>query len=165
MPSNTAEPVEAQLSKPKPHYFPALTGLQAIAAWLVFVHHFSPFAEGTLGRKITGELHMGVAIFFVLSGLLICGRYIDGFELSVPWFIRYMRNRVARVFPMYFLVTSVTFAVIQFNSDYDIMTLWSHYHTVGAKLVVILLNVTFLRGFFESFRFTGLAPGWTMTVE
>jgi peptidoglycan/LPS O-acetylase OafA/YrhL len=165
MSSNTVEPAKGQSPKSSARYFPALTGLRAIAAWLVFVHHFSPFAEGSLGRRITGELHIGVAIFFVLSGLLICGRYINSLELSVPWFIRYMRNRVARIYPLYFLVTCATFAVVQFNPAYDVMTLWSHYHIAGAKLIVIILNLTFLRGLFESFRLTGVAPGWTLTVE
>lgn len=146
-------------------YFPALTGVRVIAAWLVFFHHFSPFPVGSLGWRITSELHIGVAIFFVLSGLLICLRYVDRLEVSTSWVKRYVRNRVARIYPMYFLITCLTFLVIQYYPAYDVMDTWSHFPAISAKLGVIVLNLTFLRGLFEGFRFTGVAPGWTLTVE
>ena len=54
--------------------FPALTGIRAVAAFMVYIHHRNPFDEVFFGKKIHdffGEFHVGVTIFFVLSGFLI----------------------------------------------------------------------------------------------
>ncbi|HEX8429586.1 acyltransferase [Hymenobacter sp.] len=146
------------------HYFPALTGLRALAAWLVFFHHFNPFPESSIGWRLAREWHTGVALFFVLSGLLICVRYMDKVELSKPWWTHYLRNRLARILPMYCLLTCLTLLIIQLRPAYDVMGLWSHYSTTD-KWLVAALNLTFLRGFFETFVFTGIVQGWTLTVE
>lgn len=145
-------------------YFPALTGLRALAAWLVFFHHFNPFPTSSLGWRLVREWHTGVALFFVLSGLLICLRYIDRVELSTSWWKQYLRNRMTRILPMYLLLTCLTFLVLQFRPTYDVMGLWGHYNTTD-KWLVVALNLTFLRGFFETFAFTGIVQGWTLTVE
>ena len=59
-------------------YFPGLTGIRAIAAFMVFIHHYNPFLESNSYlklRSIFGEFHVGVSLFFVLSGFLIGYRY------------------------------------------------------------------------------------------
>ena len=56
-------------------YFPALTGLRAIAAYMVFFHHFnffSQFGESLLSRMVN-EFYAGVSVFFVLSGFRAAG--------------------------------------------------------------------------------------------
>jgi hypothetical protein len=63
-------PVEA-------NYFQALTGVRAIAAWLVFFHHYNPFSIerfGSVINQFVQEFHVGVSVFFVLSGFLITHR-------------------------------------------------------------------------------------------
>src|SRR6478735_4275673 len=56
---------------------PALTGVRAIAMYLVFFHHFNPpeSATGSFIRGLIKEGHLGVTMFFVLSGFLIAYRY------------------------------------------------------------------------------------------
>ena len=86
-------------------FFPALTGYRAIAAWMVFVYHFFPFKNPNIPdfvKDIAGQLHMGVDMFFVLSGFLITYRYFDENPIN---FKKYMVNRIARIYPMYFLFT------------------------------------------------------------
>lgn len=133
-------------------YLPALTGVRAIAAYMVYLHHYNPFAEGTLAFDITKELYTGVTLFFVLSGFLIAFRYFGQEHLS---FRKYMVNRIARIYPMYFLLTTATFIYI---------------HQTGAghtlnEVLVYLSNITFLRGYFENYKFSGVAQGWSLTVE
>ncbi|RFP65224.1 acyltransferase [Hymenobacter lapidiphilus] len=137
-------------------YLPALTGVRAVAAYLVYLHHFNPLQtgpgiEGTL-EKIVREFHVGVPVFFVLSGFLIALRYAGTEQMTVEWWGRYLRNRVARIYPMYFLVTALAFAGIWYNTRTFSPGVW-------------LLNITFLRGFFEGFVYSGVAQGWTLTVE
>jgi len=54
-------------SRSRPGYFPALTGIRAISAYMVYIH---PFSEELIGRilfKILKETHIGVSVFFVFQ--------------------------------------------------------------------------------------------------
>ncbi|TGE28238.1 acyltransferase family protein [Hymenobacter metallicola] len=145
-------------------YFPALTGLRAVAAYLVFFTHFNPFATGSLPWKIAHEGNTGVTIFFVLSGFLICTRYLDSVQISRPWLMRYFRNRFARIYPLYFLITATTFLLIGLGYSQDINDQWHQYKGYDRE-IVLFLNFTLLRAFFRDIIFTGVPPGWTLTVE
>jgi peptidoglycan/LPS O-acetylase OafA/YrhL len=131
------------------NYFQALTGVRAIAAWLVFFHHYNPFSAeqfGSVINQFVQEFHVGVSIFFVLSGFLITHRYFrlpSGFRWQP-----YLVNRIARVFPMYFLITTLTF-ILQADSSW----------------LLYFLNITFLRGFFDELKFSLVGQGWSLTVE
>lgn len=136
-------------------YFPALTGIRAIAAYLVFFHHFNPFQKNESTRLLFGlfnEMYIGVTVFFVLSGFLIGYRY---FETENFNFKKYITNRIARIYPMYFLLTILTFSVFYFSD--------SSHSLFSIK--VFLLNITFLKGLFGDFVFTGINQGWSLTVE
>jgi len=155
-------PVQPLGSKP---YFQALTGLRALAAYLVYFYHANPFPPTTRVWRLIHEGHIGVTIFFVLSGFLISIRYLDRVEISRHWIGRYFLNRVARIYPMYFLVTALTFLVVAYRPAYEINHVWDTLYTAKDKVVVPLLNFSFLRGFFNDFKFSGVAQGWTLTTE
>jgi peptidoglycan/LPS O-acetylase OafA/YrhL len=161
MPAVLSSPV---YKKPTATYFPALTGLRACAAYLVFLFHYNPFQPNTWPNKFFDEGHIGVTLFFVLSGLLICLRYIDRVELSRQWLGKYFRNRVARIYPMYFLVTVLTFFLTWLQPGRDISGHWLK-SSLPEKGLTVFLNITLLRGFFQDFVVTGVVPGWTLTVE
>ncbi len=135
--------------------YPALTGIRAIAAFMVYIHHFNPFDKVAFGNPISSffaEFHVGVTIFFVLSGFLIANRYYNESEFN---FKEYLLKRFARIFPMYFLLTTATFlffAIFQTESLFELLKKY-------------LLNITFLRGFFDDLKFSGIAQGWSLTVE
>jgi len=82
-------------------YFPALDGLRAIAIAAVVWHHSLPRAvPGWLGRG-----HVGVPLFFALSGFLITTlllserRATDSINLGHFWI-----RRCLRIFPLYYAV-------------------------------------------------------------
>jgi peptidoglycan/LPS O-acetylase OafA/YrhL len=144
------------------NYIPALTGVRALAAYLVFISHFAYVFDGNFPhilRRFLGEFHIGVTIFFVLSGFLITFRYYNSFHLTKDWFKQYLKNRVARIYPMYFLLTIAAFAYYFFTKDQSI--------TKGSSnpIALMFLNITFMRGFFYQFWDTGIAQGWSLTVE
>ena len=144
------------------NYIPALTGVRALAAYLVFISHFSEVFDGGFPhiiQRFFGEFHIGVSIFFVLSGFLITFRYYSNFSgLSADWFKQYLKNRVARIYPMYCLLTIAAFIYYYFTKDQSI--------TKGNNpIVMLVLNITFLRGFFYQFWDTGISQGWSLTVE
>lgn len=139
---------------PVPSYIPQITGVRAIAAFMVYLHHF-PTGHSLLPESIfrmTMELHTGVGLFFVLSGYLIYQRYYESCVLNKQWWGNYIKNRIARIYPMYFLLTFITLLNKTLrHGDADTL-LW-------------FLNLSFLRGFSQEFYMTGVSQGWTLTVE
>ena len=131
-------------------YIPQLTGIRAISAYMVFAHNVSPPA-GVLPPflvAMASELHVGVTLFFVLSGFLIYWNYADTVELKGPWLANYLTNRLARIYPIFFLMTCATL-MMQMNMD---SMDW-------------FLNLTFLRGFSEPLKYTGVPQAWSLTPE
>lgn len=134
-------------------YFPALTGVRALAAYSVFVHHYRIFPKRIVGTRLFNffeELHVGVTLFFVLSGFLIAFRYFDVKNFS---FRNYMVNRIARIYPMFFLLTSASFV---------------YFHVFDPNKSGVdkyLMNITFFKGFFSEYLFTGIPQSWSLTVE
>lgn len=131
-------------------YFNSLTGIRAVAAFMVYLHHFNPIPENYVIHSIFNEMYIGVTLFFVLSGFLIAYRYMDLNNFS---FRTYIVNRVARIYPMYFLITTLTFMPSLYN------------HFSNSQLILYGLNISMLRGFFDDFKFSGVGQGWTLTVE
>lgn len=135
--------------------FPALTGIRALAAYMVFIHHYNPFTIEIFGKythDFFSEFHIGVTIFFVLSGFLICNRYFDEPNFS---FKNYLIKRIARIYPMYLILTTLTFvffAVVYSQNS------WIDLHNY-------FYNISFLKGFSDDLKFTGIAQGWSLTVE
>jgi peptidoglycan/LPS O-acetylase OafA/YrhL len=137
----------------KTEYFSSLTGIRAIAAFMVFIHHYNPFSsQNNVIFNFTQEFHTGVTIFFVLSGFLIAYRYSDMNNFN---FKKYMVNRIARIYPMYFILTAATFIVFKFSPA----------HQSENLINLFLLNISFMRGFFDPLKFSGIAQGWSLTVE
>ncbi|ALW86489.1 hypothetical protein AUC43_16175 [Hymenobacter sedentarius] len=139
-------------------YLPALTGLRAIAAWLVFFNHYplGPVPPPGVARAfqyLVDESH-GLPLLLLLSGFLIALRYDTGTPSFRPrggW-RRYLQSRVARVYPLYALLTLATFAL-----------LW-RWHSPSVTPTQLFLNLTLLRGFFDEYKFTGIGQAWSLTL-
>jgi len=135
--------------------FPALTGIRALAAFMVYIHHYNPFSVEIFGKythDFFSEFHIGVTIFFVLSGFLICSRYYEEPNFS---FKNYIIKRFARIYPMYFILTTFTFvffAIVYSQNGW--IDLYNYFY-----------NISFLKGFSDDLKFTGIAQGWSLSVE
>ncbi|TDN39442.1 acyltransferase [Hymenobacter sp. UV11] len=153
-------------------YFPALTGIRAIAAYMVFVFHFNPFRSfanepDTISSKLFSlcdELHIGVTLFFVLSGFLITLRYQGNVQLTRPWLTHYALNRFSRIFPMYAIALGITLVVVGLRIDYDFIKQHIFFPPIN-KFASIFLNLTLLKGFFSNLKFAGIAQSWSLTAE
>jgi peptidoglycan/LPS O-acetylase OafA/YrhL len=177
--SNISSLAPTHLATKKPTYYAALTGVRALAAYMVFFHHSNPFDPdsatvlagfarthgGELSRRLVEQWHVGVAIFFVLSGFLIATQYQDRAKLDWAWFRRYMQNRFARIYPLYFVLTVIAIAAwwIGFAQMYQISPGPST--PLSDKLLISGMNLTFLRGFFSRFLLSGVGAGWSLTTE
>jgi peptidoglycan/LPS O-acetylase OafA/YrhL len=135
---------------------PALTGYRAIAAWMIFVLHFFPFNNPLAPEYLKSfirEWHIGVDMFFVLSGFLITFRYFDQHPIN---FKKYMVNRFARIYPMYFLVTVGVFVAFYIQTE-----TWNWGKTMEA-----IVSLTMTKALFHKYFFTaGISQGWTLTLE
>jgi peptidoglycan/LPS O-acetylase OafA/YrhL len=157
-------------------YFPALTGVRAVAAYLVCFYHYNPYAQASktggwqkLVFLFCSQLHIGVNIFFVLSGFLICYRYYEATtRFDWPWFRRYLWKRVARIYPLYFILTLLTFAyaaVVPAPTYSAAYIGFASTAPIGHKLWVLFLNFSLLKGFSELYNLTGIGQAWSLTVE
>jgi len=145
----------------EPNHYNALTGIRAIAAYMVYLYHYNLypiFTNSILLQDFIQELHIGVSIFFVLSGFLITYRYYNKVDLTKYFFKKYFVNRIARIYPVYFLLTTLTFIYILRYPDYG----------VAPELPLIskyLFNLIFVRGFLFKIIYSGIGQGWSLTVE
>ena len=140
--------------KIKSDYLPALTGVRALAAYMVFIHHYLKYTQDFFGKYVynfLNEFHVGVTFFFVLSGFLIAYRYYYT-KINIK---KYLINRVARIYPIYFILTTLTF----------LYYIYSDYGHIFRDLVLYILNISFTKGLFDQFKFSGIEQGWSLTVE
>ena len=138
---------------------PPLTGVRFLAALLVFLFHYNPFhgASSETGRFLEGifdEMYIGVGLFFVLSGFLIAYNYFEKADISFSFYKKYMVRRVARIYPVYFVITTLYFLYWFLNGQ-----------TGKHFLEVYLLNITFIKGFSSKTWMSGIFQGWSLTVE
>ena len=139
-------------------YFPALTGLRFLAAFLVLVFHYeraNPIYPELI-QAVLSEMYIGVSLFFVLSGFLIAHRYfIRDSDTPSPVIRIYLLNRFARIFPLLFVLSAITFLVrILFNE-----------RNFDSEWTIFLLNITLLKGFSKDFFLGGITQSWSLSVE
>lgn len=105
------EPVVHVSSGPDqlPRHFLALDGARGVAAMAVVVSHCANagFFPRILGEG-TGQ--MGVLLFFLLSGFLMAFLYGQR-PLNSEQVLRYATHRIARVFPLFYLVLALSLIV------------------------------------------------------
>ena len=138
-------------------FIPALTGIRAICAYFIFFKHLNPFsfAEDPNSFLFINQFYTFLTFFFVLSGFIICHKFYEINSLKRKHLYNYFINRFSRVFPVLFILTSITF-LLQFIKHAD---------STGSILTNYFLNITLLKGFSSEYYLTGIGPGWSLTVE
>ena len=92
-------------------HVPELDGIRGVAILLVLVFHFvHGRALPSAAQHIARVGWIGVDLFFVLSGFLITGILLREKD-SPDYFRRFYRNRVLRIFPLYYCYVGVVFFV------------------------------------------------------
>ncbi len=120
--------------------YPALTGVRALGAMVVFFDHFPLRANSHVTLNV-------MAFFFALSGFLIVCIYYEQAALDRQWLAKYFVNRFARIYPVYFLLLSVAVLI---------------HH--GFRPWVLLTNYTLTHALFSNVHFI-IQPSWSLTVE
>jgi len=120
--------------------YPALTGVRALGATVVFFDHFPLWPDQHLTLNV-------MAFFFALSGFLIVRIYYEQAELRRRWLAKYFVNRLARIYPVYFLLLSVAVCL---HLEFRPWVLLENYSLTHA----LFLGTPLL-----------IQPSWTLTVE
>lgn len=120
--------------------YPALTGVRAVGATVVFCDHFPLWP----GLHITLNV---LAFFFALSGFLIVRIYYEQAQFGRAWLARYLVNRFGRIYPVYFLLLTVA---VWLQGDFQP---W-----------VLLKNYTLTHALFHGTPLL-IQPSWSLTAE
>lgn len=157
-------------------YLPQLDGLRFLAFLLVFIHHYPSagalFNPSSIPYWLAEKFHLfgwiGVDIFlclssFLLTSLLIMEHRRTGSLSIKQFFIR----RALRIWPLYYLIIFLAFAVFPF-----LKFLTPAFHTEAYHLALQhhLFPLTIFLGNFSYAYFTQsltlpIAPLWTVSLE
>lgn len=136
----------------------SLTGMRGIAALLVMFYHFNAgkLFDGHLATFM-GHGYMMVDLFFILSGFVIAMTYGHWFEQGLNWgdYLRFLARRVARIYPLYVLMSLLAGLLIASN----LMDRWS---TIPVPISAIV-NLTMLQSLVGVPSLD--APGWSISAE
>jgi peptidoglycan/LPS O-acetylase OafA/YrhL len=146
------------VAHPRESRFPGFDGLRAIAALAVFLTHVAD-TGGANAPNLLGIFYArfdgGVAIFFVLSGVLLYRPFARAHLLaeSRPSTGPYLWRRALRIYPAYWLATTVV-VVVMGNTHF-------------ASLRAALLDYSLLHIYspHQADVFAPLVQSWTLATE
>lgn len=140
---------------------PTVQVLRGVAASLVVFHHFARlYSHGTLRRSWIldsgiGDLCMcGVDIFFVISGFIMV--YTTKGKLGVGDSLVFMKRRVLRIFPLYWIWTTVLLLLLL--SGLALRN--EHYPTSN-----LVLSYFLIPSWDGTYFHPLLGQGWTLSFE
>lgn len=126
--------------------------LRAVAALGVVIWH----AQGQMGIATTAVLQAGIEVFFVISGYVMW-LILDQRPVSPMVFLR---KRIARVVPLYWLLTTLMVGLLIFAPDLLQSTRFDPVHVVASYLFVAWPNPVEGVGLKPV-----MIPGWTLNYE
>ncbi|HEY4337970.1 MAG TPA: acyltransferase [Puia sp.] len=137
-------------------HIPALDGLRGAAILLVLLWHYFAFTQPYFPGWA------GVDLFFVLSGYLITGRLLAT-KQQPHYFSRFYRNRILRIFPLYYTVVIAFLLVAHWGISAPNQPLFSYYTEHWKSFLVFTQNWTFIaHGRPDNLV---LVPLWSIAVE
>jgi peptidoglycan/LPS O-acetylase OafA/YrhL len=131
--------------------FLSLTGIRFIAASMVFAYHNRKYWRGDVPDwllRLLNEGHMGVTLFFVLSGFLIAYTYGNQPIADKRSYLSYLLTRLARVFPLYWIILSLSYFDNGFPDASSAIRTYSLFHA-----------------FSDLHSLDGIAQSWTLNLE
>nr|WP_280833204.1 acyltransferase [Mycolicibacterium frederiksbergense] len=143
----------------------ALTGVRAVAALTVMGTH-AAYGTGLLTHGYLGllgaRLEVGVAIFFVLSGLLLFRPWVQAVAVGAdaPSVRRYARNRFRRIMPAYVVTVFIVYGIYQLRPVQP-----NPGHTWTGLLRNLTLTQIYSDSYFSAYLHQGLTQMWSLAVE
>ena len=154
---STAAASRSPVAAPERPRLDGLTGLRFFAAAWVFTFHFFVYTVAGAPAwvlRFQNAGHAAVSLFFVLSGFVLAYNYAATLADGSVSRARFFRLRLARVWPLYALVTlvEIPLALAQGTPPGQV---------AGASAA----DVVGLQAWIPSITFVGNTPGWSVSVE
>lgn len=132
----------------------ALTATRAVAAIMVFIHHFGReiFPFNRFPSVFTSG-NLAVSYFFILSGFVLYISY-NNKEFSYG---DYIKKRIGRIVPVYEVALILTIIFVVCFRNYNLFTLES--------VKEMSYSAFFVQAFIPSYPMILNGPGWTISVE
>ncbi len=137
-------------SKPAVH-FNALTGFRCLAACLVFLYHNRKYWRDAVHpelMRLLNEFHVGVSLFFVLSGFLIAYTYAEEPLQSAKKYAKYFSIRFVRIMPLYWLILTAYYLDPAFG-----------------KMQFSWLTYSLFHGFSDLHNLDAISQAWSLNIE
>ena len=136
--------------------FPALDGLRAIGALAVLTTHVGFHTGASLNGPFAGllaRLDVGVAIFFAISGFLLCRPHFAAWFEGTPRprTTPYLRNRALRILPALWIAVLLAALLLPHNADVT----W----------VIYLRHATLTQIYLDGPPADGLTQLWSLSTE
>lgn len=136
----------------------SIQGVRGAAASLVVFSHAVSQAGWAVPINLAGVGHIGVDLFFVISGLVMVLAHGEDFGHS-DRAGAFLRRRLVRIVPIYWLLTSLALALLMVAPQ--VFT-----HRTGADPVVVLGSYLFVPvASADGVRVPLLGVGWTLNYE
>jgi peptidoglycan/LPS O-acetylase OafA/YrhL len=120
-----------------PNEIRSLTGLRGVAAVYVVLYHFiTPLPFTNFLNTFESHGYLAVDLFFVLSGFVMAMNYGHMFQdgWSFASYRRFLGRRVARIYPLYLVVTIVGF-----------IELFHHHRAYAQAFEILAANVLMIQ--------------------
>ncbi len=134
----------------------SLTGVRAIAAAVVLLHHLAPVWSGRPAlaplNAVARQGAAGVCLFFVLSGFVLTWSHRPGQSVS-----DFYRRRVARIVPAYWVALVLVTPVLLLENRRGGQNSWAG----------DLFSATLLQSWIPNWRWyqAGNSVGWSLSTE
>ncbi len=100
---------------PLPSNLQELTSVRALAAFIVVIFHqfFDAANPPSIGNNLIADGHLGVDLFFMLSGFILAHVYLSAWREGTFSYKRFLTNRFARLYPLHLTMTLIFVAAYQ----------------------------------------------------
>lgn len=122
--------------------------LAAIAIVIFHYGHETVLFTNSFLEKIFSQANVGVSYFFVLSGFVMIIAYRNR-EVSIGEFYR---NRVARIYPLYFFAIIFLATLVKYNGG-------------NFYFGELLISISGLQSWVPNYPLSLNSPGWSISVE
>jgi peptidoglycan/LPS O-acetylase OafA/YrhL len=143
----------------------SLTGIRAVAALLVMATHAAyttgNYTHGYVGL-VYSRMEIGVPIFFVLSGFLLFGPWVNAVasDGAAPSVRRYAWHRVRRIMPAYVVTVLVAYVLYHWRTAGP-----NPGHTFTGLFRNLTLTQIYTDNYLYSYLHQGLTQMWSLAVE
>lgn len=140
----------------------SLTGLRFVAAFYVFLFHIHirwPLTQIPLFKGLLDAGAVGMSVFFMLSGFLLFLGYHD-----IKGRVRdYLVNRLARIYPIYFLAGLVTLPWLNIPLGESIT---ENFMGLARMAFIFVANLFLIQAWFPPlFSYWNDSGSWSISVE